>query len=80
MSEIDFVHAKKVIIWYNDLDKEIYVFVADKWKTFPLNSSFWILDLQTICQNVIGCHILRKGTVCMKNMWGSRTEESKTVI
>lgn len=53
MSEINFIHAR-VRIWYEDLDKEICMFVADKHKTSPLNSSFWILDLQTISQTM-GC-------------------------
>lgn len=49
MSEIHFIHAR-VIIWYEDLDKERCMLVADKHKASALNSSFWILDLQTTSQ------------------------------
>lgn len=49
MSEIYFIQAR-VRIWYEDLHKERCMLFVDKHKVFPLNSSFWILDLQTTSQ------------------------------
>lgn len=67
MPEIKFIHAR-VTIWYEDLDKEICMFAADKPKISSLNSSFWILDLWTISQTMdLACHALVKGTASMKD-------------